>query len=117
MKANFAKLPTHAICNGLAIGKTPACLAKLNEVELELISPARINEHVFSLTAGTHKLIQGWHSMCHNDLENFNGVANCINANTSREDSASKEHSDDSNNDSEDKDKEVNDKTTVMRTR
>jgi hypothetical protein len=73
----------------IVIGNTPVCPAKVNEVELALISPARINKHVFSFTTGTHKSIQGWHSMYYNDLENFNGVANYINANTSNEDSDS----------------------------
>jgi hypothetical protein len=114
MKCNPTKLPCYAICNGLVIGKTPACLAELNEVELALISPARINKHVFSFTAGTHKSIQGWHSMYYNDLENFNGVANYINANTTRGDSASVENSDDEDDEvSDNSDDEVEEEATV----
>jgi hypothetical protein len=83
MKKSSTKLPRYAICNGLVMGKAPACITELNEVELALISIARINKHIFSFTAGTHKSIKGWHSMYYNDLEHFNGVANYIVANTS----------------------------------
>jgi hypothetical protein len=102
-KANdTTKLREHAICNGLVIGKAPACITELNEVELALISIARINKHVFSFTAGTHKSIKGWHSMCHDDLEHFNGVANHIATNTNDGDSDGEEDSDDEVEDFED---------------
>jgi hypothetical protein len=57
-------------------------------------------------------------SIYYNSLKTFSGVANYINADTSREDSASKEHSDDSD-DKDDKvsdnsdDDEVKEETTV----
>jgi len=82
MKVNISKLPKYAICNGLLMGKAPSCITELNEVELALISVARINKHIFSFTAGTHKSIKGWHSMYYNDLEHLNGVANYIATNT-----------------------------------
>jgi hypothetical protein len=76
-----APLPKYAIVNGLTIGPVPQVLSDLNEVELAMISPARINKHVFSFMAGAHKSIKGWHSMYYNDLEQLNGVMNYIIAN------------------------------------
>ena len=102
MKKSTTKLPRYAICNGLTMGKAPACITELNEVELALISVARINKHIFSFTAGTHKSIKGWHSMYYNDLEHFNGVANYIAANASDGDPNSEEDNDDQEEEFED---------------
>lgn len=102
MKKSGTKLPRCAICNGLVVGKAPACIAELNEVELALLSTARINKHTFSFTAGTHKSIKGWHSMHHDDLEHFNGVANCVAANASDGDPNSEEDNDDQEEEFED---------------
>jgi hypothetical protein len=62
-EGNTAKSPKHAICNGLVMAKVPELITELNEVELALISTARVNEHMFSVTAGTHESIKGWRSM------------------------------------------------------
>lgn len=74
------------------VGYPPKELTDLNEVERILISIARVNKHMFSFSAGTHKSIKGWHSMYYNDVEAVNDVANWIHENA--------ENSDDENNDS-----------------
>jgi hypothetical protein len=72
------KPPKYAIANGKMHGYAPKVLLKLNEVELALISPARINKHMFCYTAGSHKSIQGWHSMFYSDIEKTNRVFNYL---------------------------------------
>ena len=61
------KPPMYAIANGLMIGPTPTELLALNDVELAMISLARIDRHVFSIEGGAHKQMIGWHSMYAND--------------------------------------------------
>lgn len=72
------KPPQYAIANGKMHGYAPRVLLRLNEVELALISPARINKHMFCYTAGAHKSIQGWHSMFYSDIEKTNRVFNYL---------------------------------------
>ncbi|KAG7365116.1 hypothetical protein IV203_038319 [Nitzschia inconspicua] len=69
-------LPPFSISNGLMIGKAPETLEKLNEVERALISRGRINKHIFSFEAGSHKSIKGWHTMFYNDVYAVLGVSN-----------------------------------------
>ena len=45
----------------MTIGVAPPCLESLNEVEVALISQARLKGHVFAYWAGCHKSIRGWH--------------------------------------------------------
>ena len=69
-----AVLPKYAIANGWCIGTPPRVLSELNEVELAIVSPARINKHVFAFQAGNHRTIKGWHSLYYNDLSHFEAV-------------------------------------------
>jgi hypothetical protein len=75
-----AVLPKFAIANGWCIGSAPKCLTDLNEVEVAVISPARINKHVFAFQAGNHRTIQGWHSLYYNDLSHFEAVQEHVTA-------------------------------------
>ncbi|KAG7361348.1 hypothetical protein IV203_036448 [Nitzschia inconspicua] len=61
-------LPTHSIANGLMIGKAPLELTRLNDVEKALIARARIDKHIFSFEAGSHKSTKGWHTMFYNEV-------------------------------------------------
>ena len=69
-------LPKFAIANGCFYGKAPKVLEELNEVELAIVTPSRINKHVFSYTAGSHQQIKGWHSMYYSDMATVNGAVN-----------------------------------------
>lgn len=71
---SVAVLPPFAIANGWSVGTAPKCLTDLNEVEVAIISPARINKHVFAFQAGSHRTIKGWHSLYYNDLSHFEAV-------------------------------------------
>ena len=73
---NTLSLPKFAIANGCFYGKAPKVLQDLNEVELAILTPSRINKHVFSYTAGSHKQIKGWHSMYYSDMTTVNGAVN-----------------------------------------
>jgi len=75
MKKDPSNGPKHAIFKGLVKGAAPKCLRELHEVELAMISIARINKHVFAFSTGTHKQIKGWHSMYYNDLDHMQQVA------------------------------------------
>jgi hypothetical protein len=66
------RLPRFAIANGCLFGEAPTELTCLNDVELALVSLARINKHVFSFYGGAHKSMRGWHNLYDNDVE---GVA------------------------------------------
>lgn len=74
------RLPRYAIANGWCIGSAPKCLTDLNEVELAIVSPARINKHVFAFQAGNHRTIKGWHSLYYNDLSHFQAVQEHVQA-------------------------------------
>lgn len=67
-------LPAYAIANGWCIGDAPKVVRELYEVELAVLSPARINKHVFAFQAGRHCTIKGWHSLYYNDLSHFEAV-------------------------------------------
>ena len=68
--------PEYAIANGLMIGQPPKELERLNEVELALISPARLQQHLFSFSGGHHKSIRGWHTLFSNNVQQANRVIN-----------------------------------------
>jgi hypothetical protein len=69
----------YAIANDLMIGPTPKELFALNDVELAMISLARIDRHVFSIEGGAHKQMIGWHSMYANDIAPVSKTANwCV---------------------------------------
>lgn len=105
-KDNTAPVPPpFAIATGLLHGYAPKCLQSLNESELIFISTGRINKHLVSYTAGSHKTIQGWHSMNYSDIEQTNRVVNYLNDMDS--DSNTDSDSDfDSDSDSDTKDEE-----------
>ncbi|KAG7363147.1 helitron helicase-like protein [Nitzschia inconspicua] len=69
-------LPTYSIANGLMIGKAPLELTRLNDVEKALIARARIDKHIFSFEAGSHKSTKGWHTMFYNEVNAVLGVSN-----------------------------------------
>jgi PIF1-like helicase/Helitron helicase-like domain at N-terminus len=60
-KLGAGVLPRFAIANNMAIGTSPPCLQRLNDVELALLSQARFRAHLFSYWGGSHKSIKGWH--------------------------------------------------------
>lgn len=71
--------PLYAIANGLMIGPTPNELKCLNDVEIAIISLARIDRHVFSIQAGAYKQMIGWHSMYANNITSVATTANwCV---------------------------------------
>jgi hypothetical protein len=60
-KEKTGVLPNFAIANGLAVGTPPECLESLNDIELALVSQARLKGHLFTYWGGCHKSIKGWH--------------------------------------------------------
>ncbi len=56
-------IPRFATANGFHIGESPPELSCLNEVELALVSHARVNSHIFTFYGGAHKSIRGWHTL------------------------------------------------------
>jgi hypothetical protein len=68
--------PTYAIGNGKYYGHPPFELTRMNEVELAFISQARINRHLITLMAGSHKSITGWHTLYYNDVAHTSRVMN-----------------------------------------
>jgi PIF1-like helicase/Ulp1 protease family, C-terminal catalytic domain/Helitron helicase-like domain at N-terminus len=54
-------LPRFAIANNLTIGHAPPCIEKLNDIELALLSQARLRGHLFTYWGGCHRSIKGWH--------------------------------------------------------
>ena len=68
------KLPKYAIANGAIIGNAPTELTSLNDVELALVSRARIDKHVFTFYGGAHKSMRGWHNLYENDVEHIAGA-------------------------------------------
>ena len=74
--SNTTLPPKFAIVNGFMLGKPPAELICLNEVELTLISLVRTEKHIFSFSGGSHKEIRGWHTMYANGVEYLNRVMN-----------------------------------------
>ena len=73
-KPNRVKLPRYAIATGNVIGGAPPELTELNEVELALVSLARLDKHVFTFYGGAHKSMRGWHNLYENDVEHIAGV-------------------------------------------
>ena len=74
MKPCRVKLPKYAIANGSLIGDAPLELTQLNDVELALVSLARVDKHVFTFYGGAHKSMRGWHNLYENDVENIAGA-------------------------------------------
>ena len=58
--------PKQAIANGYVIGRAPSELIKLNEVEISLISQARIYCQSWIFFGGCHQHIKGWHTFFKN---------------------------------------------------
>lgn len=72
------KTPKFAIANGMTIGVAPPCLQELNEVEIALLSQARLRGHVFAYWAGCHKSIKGWHCFYEVDPSHTMGVLQVV---------------------------------------
>ena len=64
------------IACGLASGYAPDVLTCLNEVELALVSRARINQHMFSFRGGSHKKVIGCHTLYCSKCDETNKVGN-----------------------------------------
>jgi hypothetical protein len=62
-KPYYVKLPKYAIANGAIVGDAPVELTSLNDVELALVSIARIDKHIFTFYGGAHKSVHGWHNL------------------------------------------------------
>ena len=62
-KLREGTLPRFAIANNMAIGTCPFWLVRLNEIELALLSQARLRGHLFTYWGGCHRSIKGWHSL------------------------------------------------------
>ena len=75
-RLNHHPPPPNGIASGLMCGYAPRILKELNQVELALISKARVNMHLFQYTAGAHKAIRGYHTLYYNDVEQTNKVMN-----------------------------------------
>jgi hypothetical protein len=74
-------IPPYAIANGKYFGYAPKQLTRMNEVELAFISQARIDSHLITLMAGSHKSITGWHTLYYTDVEHTSRVMNYYDAN------------------------------------
>ena len=53
------KSPKYTIANGAIIGDAPVKLTRLNDVELALVSIARIDKHIFTFYGDAHKSMHG----------------------------------------------------------
>ena len=73
-KPNHVKPPKYAIANGTIIGDAPVKLTSLNDIELVLVSIARINKHIFTFYGGAHKSMRGWHNLYKNNFEHIVGA-------------------------------------------
>ena len=74
IKPSRVKLPKHAIANGMIFGEAPPELQELNDVELALVSQARIDKHVFTFYGGCHKSMRGWHNLYENNVQHNAGI-------------------------------------------
>mgnify|MGYP005703299079 CR=1 FL=1 len=72
--SNITQPPPNAIASGLATGYAPTVLTALNPVELALISKARINQHIFSFSGGSHKKVCGYHYLHYSKVEETHKV-------------------------------------------
>jgi hypothetical protein len=61
-------MPREAIANNYVIGHPPDILNELNEIELSIISIARVYAQSFVFSGGPHRHIQGWHIFYKNRL-------------------------------------------------
>jgi len=68
-KKESKKCPRCAIANGCLTGNGPKEITNLNEVELSLISGARIMGRTWVFFAGCHRQIKGWHTFFKNRTE------------------------------------------------
>jgi hypothetical protein len=80
------KLPRFAIANGWTIGDAPECLKCLNEIELALISKARLRGHLFTYWGGCHRSIKGWHTFFDTNPYYTAAVLNNVSTLTSSDD-------------------------------
>ena len=76
LRNNSNCIPEHYIANGLTIGYPPKVLTDLNEVELAIVTLCPTSKHIFSIMAGAHRSIKGWHSMWENDIQYMHRVCN-----------------------------------------
>ena len=65
-KRSHQPLPKAAVANGYVIGDPPMELSSLNDVELSLISRARIYCQSWIFFGGCHQHIKGWHTFFKN---------------------------------------------------
>ena len=72
------KPPNYSIAAGCLHGYAPKVIKDLNDSELAVICNARVNKHMITYTAGSHKSIVGWHSMNYSCVEKTNKVMNTL---------------------------------------
>ena len=106
-----SRLPVYAIANGLIIGEPPDELKCLNDVEVAMISLARIDKHVFSIQGGAHKQMTGWHTMYANDVSHVSKTANWCAQNLDVRENADGEFVDDEQTDDDTEDENEDDNT------
>ena len=75
-RGDSVTVPPFSIANKKYFRYAPFELTDLNECELALISPARINRHLITLYAGSHQQITGWHTLFQNDLSRTSKILN-----------------------------------------
>ena len=111
------KPPNYSIAAGCLHGYAPKCIKDLNDSELAVVCNARVNKHMITYTAGSHKSIVGWHSMNYSCVEKTNKVMNTLcemldsDADDNGNDNGNNEGTDDdcSTSDDEEEDDSVND--------
>eukprot|EP00978_Attheya_sp_CCMP212_P039155 scaffold201132_cov35-Attheya_sp.AAC.1 len=69
MEKDSQKPPKYSLANGMAFGEAPDCMEALNKISLALISRNRNASHMFSLYAGQHQSIRGFHTMYQNNVD------------------------------------------------
>ena len=72
------KPPNYSIAAGCLHGYAPKVIKDLNDSELAVICNARVNKHMITYTAGSHKSIVGWHAMNYSCVEKTNKVMNTL---------------------------------------
>ena len=76
LRNNSNCIPDNYIANGSTIGYPPKVVTDLNEVELAIVTLCPTLKHIFSIMAGAHRSIKGWHSMWENDVQYMHQVCN-----------------------------------------
>jgi hypothetical protein len=65
-KRRQKRYPQNAICNFNLVGDAPSVLENLNDIELSLVSVARVECQSWVFFGGCHRQIRGWHTLYRN---------------------------------------------------